>query len=45
MKAQLIIGPTIEHAREEILYEIVSGSPAEMIRKTAAKFEAWDDVL
>ena len=45
MKSQLIIGPTVEHAREEILFEIVSGAPAEMIRKTAAKFEAWDDVL
>ena len=29
----------------EKLYEIVSGAPAEMIRKTAAKFEAWDVVL
>lgn len=45
MNSQLIIGSTIEHAREEILYKIVSGAPAEMIRKTAAKFEAWDVVL
>ena len=45
MNSQLIIGQTIEHAREDLLYKIVSGAPAEMIRKTAAKFEAWDVVL
>ena len=45
MNSQLIIGPTIEHSREDLLFKIVSGAPAEMIRKTAAKFEAWDVVL
>ncbi len=45
MEQQLIIGPTVEHSRGEILFEIVDGADAEMIRKTAAKFEAWDDIL
>ena len=45
MNQQLIIGETVDHSRSELLFEIVSGAPAEMIRKTAAKFEAWDVVL
>ncbi len=45
MNQQFITGPTVEHHRREILYEIVSGVEQEMIRKTAAKFEAWEDVL
>lgn len=45
MKQELIIGPTVQHSRGEILFEIVDGVSAEMARKTAAKFEAWDNVL
>ena len=45
MEQELIIGPTVDHSRENILFRIVSDAPAEMIRKTAAKYDAWDAVL
>ena len=45
MEQQLIIGPTVEHSKEEMLFQVVSGISEEMIRRTAAKFEAWDVVL
>lgn len=42
---ELVTGQTVDHQRTEYVYEIVSGISAEMIRRTSAKFAAWDDVL
>ncbi len=46
MEQNLIIGETVEHSRRDILYEIICGADIqEMVRRTAAKFDAWDAVL
>lgn len=45
MEQQLIIGPTVGHTRNEILYEIVDGISDEMAEKTSRKFLSWDLVL
>ena len=42
---QQLIGYTVEHSRENILFKVIDAVSAEMIRKTAAKFDAWDSVL
>ena len=42
---QQIIGPTVQHQMSEFMFEVVDGVSAEMIRKTEAKFAAWDDIL
>ncbi len=46
MEQNLIIGETVEHARRDILFEIIDGvNIQEMVRRTAAKFYAWDAIL
>ena len=47
MNQKFVMGQTVEHSRskETLLFEVVDGVSAEMIRKTYAKFDAWDAVL
>jgi hypothetical protein len=45
MEQEFIIGPTVEHSRKEIIYDVINSITQEMIYKTEKKFKAWDKIL
>ena len=45
MNQQLIMGPTVEHSREELLYDIVDTISDDMRAKADKKFLTWDLIL
>ncbi len=45
MEQNLVSGITVEHARSNLLFTVIDGVSDEMVRKTYAKFDAWDAIL